>query len=106
MSPELLALEKEAEQLKSDGKNQEAIAKFLEALAIDEDFERVHLALSVLYSKVEDHANSVVHAEKAFKISPDPINSAALSEMYRRAFEATRDPIYIEKAESVNTNLQ
>ena len=105
MTPEILALENEAEKLKGEGKNEEAIAKLKEALTLDESFARIHLALSVLYSKVEDHAKSVEHAEQAFKLERDPINSAALSEMYRRAFEATRDPIYIEKAESVNTNL-
>lgn len=107
MSPEILALETAAEQLKAEGKNEEAIAKVLEALAIDENFVRGHLALAVLYHKTEDHAKSVEHAETAFKLEPDdPFNAAALSVTYQRAFEGTRDPIYIQKAESVNTNLR
>ena len=106
-NPEALALEKEAEQLKSEGKNEEAIAKYLEAIAKDEGFVRGHLALSVLYHKTEEHAKSVEHGEIAFKLEPDdPFNAAALSVTYQRAFEGTRDPIYIEKAESVNTNLR
>ena len=107
ISPEILAIEKEAEQLKNDGKFTESIAKYKEALAIDDAFVRGHLALSVLYHKTEQHAESVEHGEQAYKLEPDDaFNAAALSVTYQRAFEGTRDPIYIEKAESVNTNLR
>jgi len=106
MSPELLALEKEADQLKNEGKNDESIAKLIEILKLDENFVRAHLALSVLYHKIEEHEKSVVHAEKAYQLEPDDFNAAALSVTYQRAFEGTRDPIYIQKAESVNTNMR
>lgn len=100
MTPELLALENEAEQLKSEGKNEEAIAKLLQALEMDEKFARLHLALSVLYHKTEDYEKSVSHAERAVELEPDDaFNVAALSVTYQRAFEGTRDPIYIQKAE-------
>ncbi len=106
MSPEILALEKEADQLKNDGKNDEAIAKLNEILERDENFVRAHLALAVLYHKTEVHDKSVAHAETAYQLEPDDFNAAALSVTYQRAFEGTRDPIYIQKAESVNTNLR
>ena len=107
MSPELLALENEAEQLKADGKFNEAIEKLHEALAIDENFVRAHLAISVLFHKIDDFEKSVAHAETAYKLEPDdPFNAAALSVTYQRAFEGTRDPVYIQKAESVNTNMR
>ena len=107
ISPEILAIEKEAEQLKNDGKYDKSIAKYKEALAIDDTFVRGHLALSVLYHKTEQHAESVEHGERAYKLEPDDaFNAAALSVTYQRAFEGTRDPIYIKKAESVNTNLR
>lgn len=106
MSPEILALEKEADQLKNDGKNEEAIAKLNEILKLDENFVRAHLGLAVLYFKTETYDQSVAHAEKAFQLEPDDFNAAALSVTYHRAFEGTRDPIYIQKAESVNTNLR
>ncbi len=107
ISPEILAVEKEAEQLKNDGKIEESIAKYNQLLEMEPSFVRAHLALSVLYFKTEDFPKSVEHGEMAVKLEPDdPFNAAALSETYRRAFEGTRDPIYIEKAESVNTNLR
>lgn len=100
MSPELLALEKEADQLKADGDNEAAIAKLTEALAIDETFVRGHLGLSVLFNKTGDYEKSVSHAERAVELEPtDPFNMAALSVTYQRAFEGTKDPVYIQKAE-------
>lgn len=107
MSPEILTLENEANALKDEGKLDEAIAKLNEALALDESFVRAHLALSVLYHKVENHEKSVVHGERAVELEPgDVFNAAALSVTYQRAFEGTRDPIYIEKAEAANTNMR
>ena len=100
MSPELLELETQAEQLKMDGNHEAAIAKLVEALEIDESFARAHLALSVLYNKTADYEKSVAHAERAVELEPDDaFNMTALSITYQRAFEGTKDPIYIQKAE-------
>ena len=106
MTPEILAMEKEADQLKDEEKHPEAIEKHLEILKLDENFVRSHLALAVLYHKTETHDKSVAHAEKAYELEKDDFNAAALSVTYQRAFEGTRDPIYIQKAESVNTNMR
>ena len=96
----LIALENEADQLKVDGKYDEAIAKLEEALAIDEKFARAYLGLSVLYHKKEQYKKSVEMAEKAVELEPgDPFNYSALSVTCQRAFEGTKDPIYIQKAE-------
>ena len=100
MTPEILALEREADQLKVDGKPEEAIEKLLATLEIDETFVRGHLGLSVLYNTAGEYEKSVSHAERAVELEPDdPFNMAALSVTYQRAFEGTRDPIYIQKAE-------
>ena len=43
---------------------------------------------------------SVAAAEKAVQLEPDDaFNYTALSVTYQRAFEGTRDPAYIQKAE-------
>ena len=96
----ILELENEAEALRNEGKYEEAIEKTVAILALDESFARAHLTLAVLYEKVQKYDEACSHAEKAVELEPgDPFNMAALSTTYQRAFEGTRDPIYIQKAE-------
>jgi Tfp pilus assembly protein PilF len=93
-------LYKSHEQLKREGKNEEAIAKLEEAVTADEGHVLSHLALAVLYGKVDKHEQAVAHAEKAVELEPqDTFNWTALSTTYQRAFEATRDRQYIFRAE-------
>ena len=99
---DILELEKQAEQLKTEGKYDEAIAKYLELLEADESFVRAHLALSVLYHNTNDYEKSVKHGERVVELEPnDPINIAALSMTYQRALAATGDLRYKEKAEEM-----
>ena len=98
--PTVNELYKEHEQLKRDGKYEEAIARLEDLLKQDERHVLAHLALSVLYPKVEKHDLAVQHAEKAVEIEPeDTFNWTALSTTYQKAFEATRDRQYIFRAE-------
>lgn len=100
MNEQALALEKESDQLRGEGKFQEAVDKLLEALKLDEKFARAHLGLSVLYHHLADYEKSCHHGEQAVEIEPnDTFNLSALSVTYQRAFEGTRDQIYIQKAE-------
>ncbi len=90
----------EAERLKDEGKNDEAIAKLNEILAEDQSHALSHLALGVLYHQVGKPVDAVRHAELACEIEPDdPFNYTALSVTYQRAFQATQDQMYIRKAE-------
>ncbi len=101
MSEQTIKLENEAAALKDEGKFDESIAKYNELLGLDESFVRAHLALSVLYHNVKDYEKSVAHAEQAVELEPnDSFNYSALSISYQRAFEHTRDPSFIEKAET------
>lgn len=96
----LLALENEADQLRADGKNEEAIGKLQELIGQDPNYVRAYLGLSVLYHKTGNHEQSVAAAEKAVELEPnDAFNYTALSVTYQRAFEGTRDPTFIQKAE-------
>ena len=100
MNEQILTLENEADQLRGEGKYEDAIKKLEEALGMDENFVRGHLGLSVLYHHVKDYAKSCYHGEKACELEPnDVFNLSALSVTYQRAFEGTRDEIYIQKAE-------
>lgn len=101
LKKQILALENEAEKLKQAGDLREAIGKLEEILTLDETFPRAHLGLAVLYEKVQDYQRSVSHAERAVELEPgDSFNISALSITYQKAFEGTRDPRYIEKAEA------
>ncbi len=100
VSPEVLALEKEADALRQQNRWLEAIEVLQRALAIDESFVRAHLGLAVLYHRVGDPELACRHAERACELEPtDAFNFTALSVTYQRAFEATGDQNYIYKAE-------
>lgn len=98
--PQVLALEKEAEKLRQEKQFEAAIEKVNQALAIDPGFVRGHLALAVLHHHTGQYDLACQHAEQACQLEPnDVFNYAALSVTYQRAFEGTRDPAYIQKAE-------
>ena len=98
--PTVLELYNEAEKLKDEEKNEEAIAKLNELLQQDESYTLAHLALAVLYGKVGKPEDSVRHGQRACELEPDdPFNFTAMSVTYQRAFQATQDPKYIHLAE-------
>ena len=97
----ILELEREAEAFRDDGKYEEAIAKLQELLELDGEFVRGHLAMAMICERTGDFAKAVEHAERAVALEPDDaLNFTALSVIYQKAFEATRDPIFIQKAEA------
>ena len=98
---EILELERAAEAFRDAGSNEQAIEKYEAILAIDEKFVRAHLALALLYLRVENADKAVAHGEQAVKLEPgDDFNMVALSRTYQQAFELTRDPKFIEMAEN------
>ena len=102
-----IQLENEATKLRNEGKYEEAIGKLKEALAFDENFVLAHLGLAVLYHNIGDWNNSVLHGEKAVEVEPEEqFNYSALSVTYQRAFEGTRDQIFIQKAEDAKARAQ
>lgn len=90
----------ESEELKDQGKLDEAIAKLHEVLAINSEHVLSHLALAVLYTRTKDHGNAVEHGEKACELEPnEPFNFTAMSVTYQKAWEGTQEQDYIRKAE-------
>jgi Flp pilus assembly protein TadD len=91
---------KQHEDLKREGKLEEAAAKLQEGLAVDDKHVLSHLALAVLLGELGKHEAAVQHAEMAVQIEPtDTFNWTALSATYQRAFEGTQDRQYIFRAE-------
>ncbi len=105
--PTVLELYNEAEKLKDDGKDEEAIAKLGELLKQDESYTLAHLALSVLYGKVGKPEDSVRHGQRACELEPDdPFNFTAMSVTYQRAWAGTQNQEYITKAEDAMARAQ
>ena len=98
--PTVLELYNEAEKLKDEDKNDEAIAKLNELLQQDESYTLAHLALAVLFGKVDKPEDAVRHGQRACEIEPDDaFNFTAMSVTFQRAFAATQDPKYIQLVE-------
>ena len=93
-------LYKEADSLKDEGKYEEAIAKLQELLAADESHVLSHLALAVLYGKVNQHEEAVKYGKTACELDPnDPFNFTAMSVTFQRAWQGTQKQEYIQLAE-------
>ena len=93
-------LYKQSEQLRREGKNDEAIAKLGEVLQLDAGHVLAHMTIARLLCKANRPLEAVPHSEQACQLEPNEFfNWAALSQTYQAAFEATQDRVYIFKAE-------
>jgi tetratricopeptide (TPR) repeat protein len=90
----------EAEKLKDAGQLEEAAA-ICEAILVDApEYVLAHLMLGKIYIDLGKPDEAVRHNERACEIEPEEaLNHSALSVSYQRAWEATRDPRYIQMAE-------
>lgn len=105
--PSVAELYDEAETLKDAGKTEEAIAKLNEGLAVDENHVLSHLALAVLYGRVDKHADAVRHGQRACDLDPsDSFNFTAMSVTYQRAWAGTQNAEYIQLAEDAMAKSQ
>ena len=93
-------LYKEADQLKDEGKLEEAVAKLNDLLAQDGNYVLAHLALAVILGRLNRHEDAVKHGERACEIDPnDAFNFTAMSVTYQRAWAGTQQQDYIRLAE-------
>lgn len=91
---------KQAEALRKEGKNQEAIALLAELLAQDDTHVLAHMTIARLLGKLGKHPEAIQHSIRACQLEPkESFNFAALSQAYQQAFEATQDRSFILKAE-------
>ena len=90
----------QAEKLKDEGKHEEAITILNQIIEQEEGFVLAHLALAVLYGRVNKHDDAVRHGERACELEPtEPFNFTAISVTYQRAYAGTGDQKFIQMAE-------
>src|ERR1043165_253828 len=90
----------QGDKLKDEGKFDDAVAKFKEALAVDANYALAHSALAVVLQKLGRHEEAIQHARRACELEPnDPFSFTALSGTYQRAFAGTNNMQYIRMAE-------
>jgi Flp pilus assembly protein TadD len=90
----------EADNLKDEGKLDEAVSKLDEILRADANYSLAHSALAVVLQKLGRHDEAVQHARRVCEIEPnDPFSFTALSVTYQRAFAGTNNMQYIRMAE-------
>ena len=90
----------QADKLKDEGKFDEAVAKFKEALAVDPNYALAHSALAIVEQKLGHHEDAVAHAQKVCELAPDdPFSYTALSVILQRVYAGTGDMQYIRLAE-------
>lgn len=97
---DVVKLYDEADQLKDQGKLEEAAAKLREVLAIDADYALAHSALAVVLQRLGQHDDAVKHAQRVTELEPDdPFSFTALSVTFQRAYAGTNNMDYIRLAE-------
>lgn len=90
----------QADQLKADGKLEEAVAKFNEAIEVDPTYSLAHAALAVTMQRLGKHEQAIEHGKKVCELAPDdPFSFTAMSVTYQRAYAGTGDTSYIALAE-------
>jgi tetratricopeptide (TPR) repeat protein len=90
----------QAEKLKDEGKNDEAIVLLERILTEAPEHVLTHLTLCRIYTLQGKYELAVAHGEKACELEPnEPFNFTAMSVTYQRVFAGTQDRRYIQMAE-------
>ncbi|MEM8681067.1 MAG: tetratricopeptide repeat protein [Planctomycetota bacterium] len=104
---ELNELYKQADALKHEGKPAEAVEVLNTLLEKDPNHTLSHLALAVLYGKIDQHDKAIEHGQKACELSPeDPFSFTAMSVTFQRAWAGTQKQEYIQMAEDAMARAQ
>ena len=97
----------QADQLKVEGKLEEAVAKYGEILAEDPNYALAHAALAVVCGRLGQHDSAIEHARRVCEIAPeDPFSHTQLSVIYQRAYAGTNNQQYIQDAEDAMARSQ
>lgn len=98
--PDVNEMYNQAEKLKDEGKNDEAITQLQQLLESDPNHVLSHLALAVLYGKIDQHEKAIECGTRACELDPsDAFNFTALSVTFQRAWQGTQRQEYIQAAE-------
>jgi tetratricopeptide (TPR) repeat protein len=90
----------QAEKLKDEGKNDEAVLLLEEILSEDPSHVLTHLTLCRIFTLQGKYAQAIEHGLKACELEPDQsFNFTAMSVTYQRVSAGTQERKYIQLAE-------
>ena len=105
--PTVDELYSDADKLKDEGKLEEAIAKLVALLEIDESHTLAHLALAVIYGRAGQHETAISHGKRACELDAnDAFCFTAMSVTYQRAWQGTQQQEYVQLAEEAMAKAQ
>jgi tetratricopeptide (TPR) repeat protein len=90
----------EADELKEQGKLEEAVDKLRQALVKDEAYALAHSALGILLQKQGLNDEALQHVKRVCELEPnDPFSFTSMSVICQRIFASTQDAKFIQLAE-------
>lgn len=97
----------QADQLKEEGKLEDAIQTLQNLLEQDPNYTLAYLALAKFYGMVGKHEEAVRHGQKACELEPEEaFNFTAMSVTFQRAWQGTQNQEYIRLAEDAMAQAQ
>lgn len=100
---EIHAILREGQALQEEGKGDQALQRYREALKLQEDYAPTHLALASVYLQLGREEEALKELERAAELAPDnSFVQAQLGRLYLKRDEFTKSVLALEKAKELD----